>query len=118
MKSRSRLPWLWNTKPSRFDLGLCRLSLRAVVDALCSLAHQQKIFHTWRPFLRDPDDDLVLEVAAAAEKLSSIGTVDDLRSRAERADLEAFDRIMAKVPGRQPDPGDELPPNYKRKKRG
>lgn len=40
--------------------------IEAVVDALCLLSHQQKIFYTWRPFLPDPDDDLVLELAAAA----------------------------------------------------
>ncbi len=54
-------------------------------------------------------------ISAAAEKLSSLNTVDYLRVRAERADLEAFDRIMKKVPGGSPDPGDELPPNYKRR---
>jgi len=33
---------------------------------LWKLAHSQKIFYTWRPFLPDPDDDLVIELAAAA----------------------------------------------------
>ena len=37
-------------------------------------------------------------ITAAAEKLSSLDTVDYLRARAERADLAAFDRIMKKVP--------------------
>lgn len=41
--------------------------VKAVIDALCLLSHQQKIFYTWRPFLPDPDDDLVLELAAAAD---------------------------------------------------
>ncbi len=40
--------------------------IRVVVDVLCKLAHHQKIFFTWRPFLSDPDDDLVLELAVAA----------------------------------------------------
>ena len=40
--------------------------IKVVVDVLCLLSHQQKIFYTWRPFLPDPDDDLVLELAAAA----------------------------------------------------
>jgi len=53
-------------------------------------------------------------ITAAAEKLSSLGTVDYLRSRAERADLAAFERIMKKIPSGPPDPGDELPPKYKR----
>jgi hypothetical protein len=54
-------------------------------------------------------------ITAAAEKLSSLGTVDYLRARAERADLAAFDRIMKKIPSGPPDPGDELPPKYKRR---
>ncbi len=40
--------------------------IKAVIDVLCLLSRQQKIFYTWRPFLPDPDDDLVLELAAAA----------------------------------------------------
>ena len=56
-------------------------------------------------------------ITAAAEKLSSLGTVDYLRSRAERADLAAFDRIMKKIPSGHPDPGDELPPKSKRRTR-
>lgn len=56
-------------------------------------------------------------ITAAAEKLSSLDTVDYLRARAEGGDLEAFDRIMEKVPNGPPDPGDELPPNYKKKTR-
>jgi len=57
-------------------------------------------------------------ITAAAEKLSSLDTVDYLRARAERGDLEAFDRIMGKVPNCSPDPGDELPPNFKKRARG
>lgn len=40
--------------------------IQMVIDVLCDLAQHQKIFFTWRPFLDDPDDDLVLELAAAA----------------------------------------------------
>lgn len=54
-------------------------------------------------------------ITAAAEKLSSLETVDYLRKRAERADLEEFDRILKLVPDVPPDPGDELPENYKRR---
>ncbi len=54
-------------------------------------------------------------ISAAAEKLSSLGTVDYLRSRAERADLAAFDRILKKIPGARPDPDDELRPSSKRR---
>lgn len=37
-----------------------------ILDGLCLLAEHHKIFFAWRPFLSDPDDDLVLELAVAA----------------------------------------------------
>jgi predicted nucleic acid-binding protein len=49
---------------------LANLSLRqldAILDYLCSSAHRQEIHYLWRPALRDPSDDLVLEVAVAGE---------------------------------------------------
>lgn len=46
--------------------GLEADEIQAVIDTLCRLAHHQSIFYTWRPFLSDPDDDLVLELAVAA----------------------------------------------------
>ena len=33
---------------------------------LASVAHLQDVHFLWRPFLRDPDDDMVLECAAAS----------------------------------------------------
>lgn len=40
--------------------------LRRIVDGLCQLADHQQVLFSWRPFLPDPDDDLVLELAVAA----------------------------------------------------
>lgn len=37
-----------------------------IIDGLCQLADHQQVFFAWRPFLSDPDDDLVLELAVAA----------------------------------------------------
>ena len=37
-----------------------------LVDFLCKIGHHQEIFFLWRPFLPDPADDHVLEVAVAA----------------------------------------------------
>lgn len=47
-------------------------------------------------------------ITAAAEKLSALETVDYLRARAKRADLVEFDRLLARVPGTEPDAGDRL----------
>lgn len=38
----------------------------AVLDYLCAVGHQQLIHFLWRPTLRDPRDELVLELAVAA----------------------------------------------------
>jgi putative PIN family toxin of toxin-antitoxin system len=40
--------------------------IRNFVDFLCEIGHHQEIFFLWRPFLVDPSDDHVLEVAVAA----------------------------------------------------
>ncbi|MEQ1638028.1 MAG: YlcI/YnfO family protein [Methylococcales bacterium] len=44
---------------------------------------------------------------AVAEKVSAIATEEYLQNRAQRADSSAFQAILAKVPKRQPLPGDE-----------
>ena len=36
-----------------------------VLDYFCDVANKQTVFYLWRPVLRDPNDDLVLEVAVA-----------------------------------------------------
>jgi putative PIN family toxin of toxin-antitoxin system len=38
----------------------------AVIDYLCAVATKQQVFYLWRPILRDPKDDMVLELAVAA----------------------------------------------------
>ena len=39
----------------------------AVVDFVCGQAQHRKTFYLRRPFLRDPNDDMVLEVAVEAQ---------------------------------------------------
>ncbi len=34
-----------------------------VIDYLCTIANLHKIFYLWRPILKDPDDDFILELA-------------------------------------------------------
>lgn len=36
-----------------------------ILDYFCAVASRQEIFFLWRPFLRDPKDEMVLEVAVA-----------------------------------------------------
>jgi putative PIN family toxin of toxin-antitoxin system len=47
--------------------GLTSGDVDDVLDYLCSVARRREIFFLWRPFLRDPKDDMVLELAVEAE---------------------------------------------------
>lgn len=47
--------------------GLSAVDIDDVIDYLCSVAHLQEIHFLWRPLLRDPRDDHVLELAVEAE---------------------------------------------------
>lgn len=47
-------------------LGLRNEDIDDLLDYLCRVANRRKIFFLWRPFLKDPKDDLVLEVAVEA----------------------------------------------------
>ena len=46
--------------------ALSEQEIRDLVDYVCGVAIPQEIFFLWRPFLRDPNDDLVLELAVSA----------------------------------------------------
>jgi len=46
--------------------GFDRDEIQKIIDGLCRLALQQRVFYLWRPFLPDPDDDMILELAVAA----------------------------------------------------
>ena len=40
--------------------------LTDILDYLCAVANKRQIFFLWRPFLPDPGDDMVLELAVSA----------------------------------------------------
>jgi predicted nucleic acid-binding protein len=46
--------------------GRTASQVRGVLDYLCFAGIQQQIYYRWRPMLLDPSDDMVLEVAVAA----------------------------------------------------
>jgi predicted nucleic acid-binding protein len=46
--------------------ALSEVAVRDIIDYLCSVAIRQPIFFLWRPFLRDPGDDMVVEAGFAA----------------------------------------------------
>ena len=48
------------------ELGLSRDDVADLVDAICSLARAHEVHFQWRPYLHDPDDDFLLDLAVAA----------------------------------------------------
>jgi putative PIN family toxin of toxin-antitoxin system len=46
--------------------GLSSEDIDAVIDYLCAVSKHREIFFLWRPHLKDPKDDMVLELAVAA----------------------------------------------------
>jgi predicted nucleic acid-binding protein len=45
---------------------LTAADVEVVLDMLCAASRHQRVFFLWRPLLRDPKDDMVLELAVAA----------------------------------------------------
>lgn len=49
------------------DTLLSERDIQDMIDYICSVAVRQEVFFLWRPQLRDPGDDFVLEIAVAAD---------------------------------------------------
>ena len=54
-------------KRNQADLSLSDAQVEVVLDNLCALADFQAIYFLWRPRLPDANDDMVLELAVAAQ---------------------------------------------------
>jgi putative PIN family toxin of toxin-antitoxin system len=54
------------TRPEHLPTGVTADMALGFVRYLASVAHLQDVHFLWRPFLRDPDDDMVLECAVAS----------------------------------------------------
>lgn len=54
------------TRAEHLPPGLTAVDVLGFVRHLASQAHLQEIHFLWRPFLPDPDDDMLLELAFAA----------------------------------------------------
>ena len=51
---------------SRTEFGFSPEDIRDVVDYLCSIGNRHQVYFLWRPYLNDPKDDMVLELAVTA----------------------------------------------------
>lgn len=50
----------------RLEFGLTQDDVTDLIDALCALSTPHEIYYLWRPYLRDPGDEFVLDLAVAA----------------------------------------------------
>ncbi len=48
-------------------VGLTYGDIDDILDYICSVARQREVHFLWRPFLKDPQDDHVLELAVESE---------------------------------------------------
>jgi predicted nucleic acid-binding protein len=49
------------------EVELSEEEIDDILDYICGEANAQEVFYLWRPFLKDADDEMVLELAVAAE---------------------------------------------------
>lgn len=48
------------------EVPLSEQDIDDILNYLCRVAHHRQIFYLWRPSLRDPSDEMVLELAVTA----------------------------------------------------
>jgi len=49
------------------SLGLTHADIEDIIDYLCTIGKHRKVHYLWRPNLKDPGDDFVLELAVESE---------------------------------------------------
>ncbi len=54
-------------KRDKTNIKLRKTEIDDILNFICLIAEQRKIFYLWRPFLRDPKDDMFLELAVESE---------------------------------------------------
>lgn len=54
-------------KREKSKIKLSKSDINDIIDYICLIADKRKIFYLWRPYLKDPKDDMVLELAVESE---------------------------------------------------
>lgn len=55
------------TRPENLPAGITAEAMVSFLRVLAGEARPQEVYFHWRPFLRDPNDDMILELAFAAD---------------------------------------------------
>jgi putative PIN family toxin of toxin-antitoxin system len=86
--------------------GLLTLSAQQVddvVDFLCARAAHHKIYYLWRPVLKDPGDDFVLELAVKAQaRIITWNTTDFKRAQSLGVQVQTPREFLNILEGKQP----------------
>lgn len=59
---------------------LPHVAFQEVVNYICQVAMKHKIFYLWRPLLKDPDDDFLLELAVKSQASIVTWNVKDFKA--------------------------------------
>jgi putative PIN family toxin of toxin-antitoxin system len=54
-------------KRENMNFALENEEIDNILDYICKIADRREIFYLWRPYLKDPRDDLILELAVESE---------------------------------------------------
>jgi putative PIN family toxin of toxin-antitoxin system len=60
------LEYEYSSKKLIGEIKLTKEDIDDILNYICSIANKIKVFYLWRPYLRDPKDDMVLELAVSA----------------------------------------------------
>lgn len=72
----------------RNDSLMSHADVDAVVDYLCHISEKHGIFYLWRPVLRDPQDDHILELAVKANAMIVTWNLKDFAPASSRFGLK------------------------------
>ncbi|MBZ0178544.1 MAG: putative toxin-antitoxin system toxin component, PIN family [Melioribacteraceae bacterium] len=54
-------------KRSKTKIKLNKADIDAILDYICLVGEEREIYYLWRPYLKDPKDDMFLELAVESE---------------------------------------------------
>jgi len=63
----------------RGQLALSDAQIDDVIDFICAESEHHRIFYLWRPILKDPDDDFLLELAVKSQAIIVTWNVADFK---------------------------------------
>jgi len=76
-------------KREKSKIGLSHEDINTILDYVCYIGKKSDIYYLWRPYLKDPKDDMILELAVESES--------DFIITFNKKDFEGTNRFGIKV---------------------